>query len=401
MLSIDHALVEWEGVHNQPAVPPRLKALAYVVSACSWRLNLRSGKSSTLTVQRRVNVEAIRRMALKAMSQLDAGQGAFTGQESEAILGGSVKATPDFKGKSVQFSGQGTTPLARAYGFDRQVCEATGKTRTAAAGALRENWETVQGRDWKDITVHDYVAIYNGRANGMRPSSEVAYLTKADWTRYLAIPQGTSFQRADGTPLHSASVAGGGLRIGDMRAMDRCRNPFVKNSKPMGNQAYFNHSSLHRGNGGGVCRSPHVQSGGGTLAYIDHSSGPYQPNRGALHGALDCLAAEGIPMNDVRVGVVVPGPDAPVNYRAATFLANPDSQPDWNPVDNARLNLPADIGAEWPARRYGAGHSIPEGEARATRGGVGSGPPPRAKPGHTSGPPPPAGVPRTWDSPRW
>src|SRR5262245_38463642 len=153
MALIDAALGEWEGVYQGNAVPPKIKALSHIVSACSWWLSLKANKQSDFSVQRKLRVEGIRTAAIKALGQLDPGQGAFAQKKSDAILGGQVTPQANLDAKTVKFSGGGgTKSLDQGYHHERGAYKASGKTKAPSAGAVRGEWETTQGHDWGNIT---------------------------------------------------------------------------------------------------------------------------------------------------------------------------------------------------------------------------------------------------------
>jgi hypothetical protein len=345
MAIVDAALEEWEGVYAGPDVQAKMTALRHLAAACAWWLGMKAAKQSTLSQQRNLMVDALHKLALKALRTLDAGQGALATQKSKAIQRGEVSAVVDKKAKTVQFKGVGTKALAEGYGFERDTFVATGKTVAPAAGAIREKWETEHEGKWKDMTLQTYVDIYNAIPTRQKGMAEVSYLRKADRVAYLAIPTGTGFQRVDGTPLHTTTVAKRGDRIGDMWAMDRYGNLFVKDSRPMNGKTYFNHSSFTAGTEV-VCAGVIVFNAGGALVYLDNNSGHYKPNGDALHAALNRLLAEGIPMAGVRVGVTTATSATPVNYKAPDFLQDPNGAPNWDAAHNAALNLPTDVSGE-------------------------------------------------------
>lgn len=329
MTLIDAAIAEWDGAQSGNDVSRKVVALRHIVKTCSLYLKSRIGKNTTLCSKRKGQVRRVLDLALAALKRFDAAEGSFASKKSKGVIHG-------------RFDGQ-TTSLAGAYKHERTSYEKTGKTYAAAATVLSD----MEG--FGTSTYQQYVGEFerqlreSGGSAESKKNMSVAYLTKNDRMSYLAIAHDGVFKRPDGTEVYSAGVDMSGARCGDMWAMDRYGNFFVKAAGAIkGKGAYFNHSSFCAGTDV-VCAGVCMFNKGGILVYLDNNSGHYKPDAEAVRSTLAFLNDEGVKISLIRVGLAT-GHDSIKSYLARTVLNNRGitsaRDEDWPVNYNGPLNLP-------------------------------------------------------------
>ncbi len=333
---VDSAISEWDVACKSVSPQAMFRALNHLSKACTLYLKNHAGKNTTLANRRKAAVRGLLKLTINALGSLNKGQGAFAENKSKAIFSGNLQ------GK--------TTELFGGYKHEKQSYVQTGKRFAASASALHDDIE-----DFHNASFATFAQAYTTATDGLSQMGvegfQVTYLTKNQRMQYLAIPHDGTFRRPDGTPLNSTGTSfasGATVRSGDMWSMDKYGNLFVKDVKAIGSRM-FNHSSFNAGNEV-ICAGVIVFNPGGVLVYLDNNSGHYQPNAETVRSALDFLRGENISLNGVRVGLVKSDGSGMVNYQAATVLGTPNINPmtlagDWNPANNAALNLPTDISA--------------------------------------------------------
>lgn len=329
MTLIDAAIAEWDVAQSGNDASRKVLALRHIIKTCSLYLKNRIGKKTNLCSKRKGQIRRVLDLALAALKKFDAAEGSFASNKSKGVIHG-------------RFDGK-TTSLAGAYKHERTSYESTGKTYAAAATILSD----MDG--FGASTYQQYVGEYEkqlrdaGGSQGARDLMSVAYLAKNDRMAYLAIAHDGVFKRPDGTDIYSAGVDMSGARSGDMWAMDRYGNFFVKAAGAIrGKGAYFNHSSFCAGTDV-VCAGVCMFNKGGVLVYLDNNSGHYKPDAEAVRSALAFLSDEGVNISLVRVGLAT-GNDSINSYLARTVLSTRGitsaRTEDWPVNYNAPLKLP-------------------------------------------------------------
>lgn len=334
MALIDSALAEWDAVHGGLAKDLKVSALRHISGACSTYLKNRIEKKTALSMRRKSEVRKLLDLSLAALKKIDTAEGAFAAKKSKATVHGKLD------GKATSLSG--------GYAHERTSYLNTGKQYAAAASAIHDNIDNFSKSSFKTFAKAYDAELTQQTSNfgaaKAQKMLQVTYLTKSQRMAYLAIPNDGAFMRADGTALESTDVMRG-RRMGDVWAMDRYGNMFVKDvTSSAGPGGYFNHSSFNAGNDV-ICAGVCVFNRGGVLVYIDNGSGHYKPDAEALRSALAFFAEEGVDLREMRVGLMNPATDTPVSYQALTVLKTPNIKPqvypsDWLDAFDDALNLP-------------------------------------------------------------
>lgn len=366
---IDAALHAWDKIQtkdpaevNADITLKKKKALRTVAKACAYWLSIKPAATytSVLANHRRTQIQTVMAQAIGALGHFDPAEREFARKKTNAITGGRV-SNPIIRTKKVGntvksvggYKNANATALDGTYGLERAVYAdqlrgqfGQGQAHfSLAAGAVHD-----MADDWDNLDASNYVRIYQdlirGMGNAGAASKHVTYLPKLDRMQYLIMVNGGAFTVASGGAPYGtnpARVGAGQDRVGDMWAMDRYGNLFVKSSQRLNGHGYFNHSSFNAGNE--VICAGGIVINNGALAYIDNQSGHYKPNENALREACTILSADGgVNFAGIRVGVLPANGGAPINYEGASFLAGNNAA--WNHTNDAGLNLSAVIPLE-------------------------------------------------------
>ena len=363
---IDAALANWDKVQNKDrfGVSPtirtqKIKALRTIAKCCAYWISVKPAPgagASVLSTHRRTQIQNVMAQAIGALGHFDPAERDFAQKKTAAITGGRV-TNPVVASKAVTgtvksvsgFSNPNSKALDGSYLREREFYEdikgsfqAGAHHYSAAAGAVSNaDGYTAQ---WGTITRQSYHDAYASLMS-QQDENHVAYLPKSDRMQYLVMVNGNSFTKPDGTPYatNPARIGPGQDRIGDMWAMDKYGNLFVKSSAFIWGMGFFNHSSFNAGNE--VICAGGIVLNNGVLAYIDNQSGHYKPDENRLRDACQILQADGgVNFTNVRVGVLPVGGGAPVNYDGTSFIAGNNNP--WDANNDAGLNLSAVIPLE-------------------------------------------------------
>jgi hypothetical protein len=196
----------------------------------------------------------------------------------------------------------------------------------------------------EDKKVTDYGAFRRKYDAAPGPQTQVQFLRKADRMDFLVVLEGGLFYGAKGTKKDFGvrkSVSG---VYGEMYAMDRHGNLFVRDyggyNPTAEDPAKFNHSSFNAGREV-VCAGVALFLKGHLVA-VDNASGHYKPSPKQLQAMLVFLAAHGADLTRTRVNLL----GYPGEYHLATdFIQNHAGKPAWK----------SSMNTDWPSDKSVSG----------------------------------------------
>jgi hypothetical protein len=266
--------------------PRKMQAIAELVHVLKvdceeWLEKKRKRKEAQQTDQRTIQVSAVHAAAVKAQREI-----AFK-----------WNAYKQKKGASPYDKPIGTKSLDGKYQLERDAFVKSGKTEAPSARSL---FSYKSSKDIKDVD--DFIALFNEKRSDSN-SQEVQFLRQRDRLDYLVVPDGDKFYSQEGVLKNSPMTPAGSKLLGEMYAMDRHGNLFVRSlddfRKDQKGYDNFNHSSFVAGREvvcAGVCLFKD-----GKLVYVDNTSGHYAPSPEQLQSMLCFIQAHVHPLDKTRV----------------------------------------------------------------------------------------------------
>lgn len=332
---IDTALKQYEKFYATMSPPGKEQLISDVLGACeAWlkKKSTRSGAGSELFARRRWAIGDLAKQAmadLYAIRQPSRAEAAFRKNKIET-LSSPTREKPGTKALDAGYarerdiyvqSGKAHSPISgsQVHGAHRALPnDPTSGARGVAAFGKR--FEDLSAADFKDI---DRIA----QANMM--AGHVSFMTKADRSAHIAIPEGGRF--VDGNGQRVNAPANFDRLPQDMYAMDAYGNLFYKDPDNVTlpqdrgiNVTNFNHSSFNAGKA--VVCAGMVTIVDGRLVWVDNNSGHYKPTKENLHTLITLFARDGVDIS--RTAAVAFSGNGPAQlYKAVEFLVDRNCQP--------------------------------------------------------------------------
>ncbi len=348
MTLVDTALEQWEKVKLDSPKADKIGALYNLWKVCSKWLKLKDGGTSATYLRRWVCTESLRddvlaemnvvqpnlREALERFQERKKTQGMHAARKSMDGVYGLERQDYLVKKKK-------SNPTSLTL-VDHLHAEKRGSPAKNAKGNafLKQAFFT----DFGDLNYAQIQVLETLFETGPHT---VAYLTKIERLQYQAAPgNGGTLVDFNSQPIDMKKVPKGANGQWSKQfeccpyAMDSYGNLFTAYESPLKGAARMNHSTFNAGKDvvcagclhvGGSRRYP-----AGQLNFISNGSGHYKPTRQNLHECVRVLNGQGTDLTQTVVMLHEGAPAVAYFYLAATFLNNPNAQPDGNAAHQAR-----------------------------------------------------------------
>lgn len=349
---VDTALKNWDALILRGSGEEKVKALRQIVKVCAYWLQVKNAAAghSALRTKRTTHIRNLLNAAIAALGNFDPGEAAFAGRKAQAIENTVVVPTEIKKTrltrhvKSISgMSNPNTKSLDAGYQHERTHYEKHGKktqeTITPGASFAHQNLPMFDQMDWDNLGYDQFSQLIQG----IDKNGYTSYLPKGERLQYLILDAGANNLRRPGSQgNYNTSHNDLPHNRGDMWAMDRYGNLFVKDDALIADVGHFNHSSFNAGKE--VMCAGMLVINNGVLVSIDNNSGHYKPDANYLREALAFLQAEYhviVAANAIRVGVVTNNGMQHYDGNSVLNGAAPANWTAWDANNNAALQLAA------------------------------------------------------------